>query len=558
MARRTEGRLVLRGTLRFLEPFLVAADQPDAGEDSSPARNGNDALIIPGTSLTGVLRTWCGQYLPGGSNTEEKFFGTVGSDGFDHGSYIRVEDIVVDNASIETVDGVGINRVTGAAHEHVKFDRTVVRAGATAELRVVCEIPSGAAMESERVMKEVARALDSGLLRIGSGTTKGFGQCTTATDHSTSSLRLVSQPLDRAGVISRLSAPAGTDQGAEVTLPEPGVDPANTSLTVTFASTSPTFVKSSTNGSVVDVLPRVDIVSGVPCLVIPGTSLRGVLRSECERIVRTVLRRNRKSPADDTNLHGWIEHDTPHTRQVRERLVDIMFGISPESVSNEIFLSLDATLGRACVTVPSMYAPLGQETSAENWAKILRAATAKKAEKDSEDERSERERKLTKLIEKSGSPLLFTHHVPLDRWTSGTVASLLFTVLEPHVEEWRPVTLVLDENRLDCIDARNPQTELTRTMSLTLPAVALLLLALESLHNGSIGLGWGTHRGHGSVRVASIDICVNGMKVKGLSVHPTATILETLGKHPDGQELLEQLRVAWTTWLANESEGLSE
>ena len=84
-----------------------------------------------------------------------------------------------------------------------------------------------------------------------------------------------------------------------------------------------------------------------------------------------------------------------------------------------------------------------------------------------------------------------------------------------------------------------------------LSGLAILLLTLQALDDGSIGLGWGTTRGHGSVRVSHI-------KISGVPNHKELRIERTrhgLGSlirdiELEAPSLVEELRQAWKSEVA--------
>jgi CRISPR/Cas system CSM-associated protein Csm3 (group 7 of RAMP superfamily) len=515
MARLNNGRFILSGTLRFDEPFLIGGVDVEAGLDTSPMFDGNGCALVPGTSLAGVLRSWISTQVVGVSADDiEQVFG--GNDSTSGASRIHIDDVAlrdVENSGLvlSTVDGVGIDRYTGAAAHGVKYDQTVVAGSPIGDLRIVCEIAEGdnPLFSSEHsVMQALSIALREPRLRLGRGTTKGFGLFVV------DNLKLILQRANAEGVQHRL---AGT--GEEVVLEEKTSDllRGRTTIHLEFESIGAVFTKASIAGTTVDVIPRVEPRNGEASLVLPATSIRGVLRSEGERIMRTLL---------DTS----VKPDTPHYEQTQVPLVSEMYGASPQmDTETSVSVIESESLGKACFSLTSAFAPLG---SVDDWNAVLKAATKKKT--SSEDDRLKAERSLVDACNKM--PLLFTHHVALDRWTGAAADKMLYTVLEPTIGSWRELTIELDDNRLG---------------EMREPALVLLLHSLQSLHAGDIGLGWGTTRGHGTVKITRIRI--NGLGVDVDLPELGAWIWNDI--EAAEPEFIREIRQSWTNWLSVKQGG---
>jgi len=132
-----------------------------------------------------------------------------------------------------------------------------------------------------------------------------------------------------------------------------------------------------------------------------------------------------------------------------------------------------------------------------------------------------------------------TDHVAIDRWTSGVTDSKLFSVLEPHGVMWDPLKIDIDVSRLKVVGI-DP-----------LVAVAAVLFAFQQLHSGAVGLGWGTHRGHGSVAVTAISI--HGLPETetfslGL-VNPKVDLISQI--ESSNGLVVDSLRIAWSREVAS-------
>ena len=511
MSRHSNGRFVLTGLLKFHEPFLIGGVDTDAGVDVSPMFNGAGDVLVPGTSLAGVLRSWitanCADISP---LDIENIFGGIGD--YSGASRIRIDDVALRSASpggilLSNIDGVGIDRYTGAAAHGVKFDQTVVAGEPIGCLRIVCEVSEledPLSSTAHKIMQSIASVLSHKVLRLGRGTTKGFGL------FSVQNVSIQLQRATQAGLFQRL---AGT--GEVITLDPRDVQKSSkiTSITIKFDSVGGVFTKASTAGTIVDVIPRVEPRGGSAELILPATSIRGVLRSEAERIVRTLLSTEMSPVAS-------------HIDQVRVPLVDAMYGASPttnDGTDQSAVSTEETMIGKACVNISAAFAPI---CDCDQWKNVLEIATRKKS--NTENDRANAEQELVKAT--AGLPLEFTHHVALDRWTGAAADKMLYTVLEPTSGQWSGLKLELDEKRLG---------------ERYLPALALLLHTLQSLHSGDIGLGWGTYRGHGTIQITSISI--KGSAVNCEISQPGEWLWSDL--EANDSHAASEIKKAWKTWL---------
>ena len=191
-------------------------------------------------------------------------------------------------------------------------------------------------------------------------------------------------------------------------------------------------------------------------LLIPGTSIRGALRSRCSRIARTVLYAdNPPSPVESFTQADSDGNQVPidiHEQLAKEpRLVRYMFGTTEYRGAVRV---------RDCTT---------QDT---------------------------------------GPSVTVTHNA-IDRWTGGVVERLLFKeVTYPHAT-WNDIVIEVDTARL----LQNVKTEsgiggpsLDECLPFARASWCLLCIALAELSAGTLPLGGRTTRGHGQVEVTSLSL----------------------------------------------------
>ena len=191
-------------------------------------------------------------------------------------------------------------------------------------------------------------------------------------------------------------------------------------------------------------------------LLLPGTSIRGALRSRCSRIARTVLY------ADNPPSQG--ESFT-----------------QADSDGNQVPIDIHEQLAKEPRLVRYMFG-----TTEYRGAVRVRDCTTKD----------------------TGPSITVTHNA-IDRWTGGVVEGLLFEeVTYPHAT-WNDIVIEVDTARL----LQNVKTEsgigglsLDECFPFARASWCLLCIALAELSAGTLPLGGRTTRGHGQVEVTGISV----------------------------------------------------
>ena len=191
-------------------------------------------------------------------------------------------------------------------------------------------------------------------------------------------------------------------------------------------------------------------------LLLPGTSIRGALRSRCSRIARTVLY------ADNPPSQG--ESFT-----------------QADSDSNQVPIDIHEQLAKEPRLVRYMFG-----TTEYRGAVRVRDCTTKN----------------------TGPSIKVTHNA-IDRWTGGVVEGLLFNeVIYPHAT-WNDIVIEVDTARL----LQNVKTDsgigslsLDDCVPFARASWCLLCIALAELSAGTLPLGGKTTRGLGQVEVTSLSV----------------------------------------------------
>ncbi len=191
-------------------------------------------------------------------------------------------------------------------------------------------------------------------------------------------------------------------------------------------------------------------------LLLPGTSIRGALRSRCSRIARTVLY------ADNPPSQG--ESFT-----------------QADSDGNQVPIDVHEQLAKEPRLVRYMFG-----TTEYRGAVRVRDCTTKN----------------------TGPSVTVTHNA-IDRWTGGAVEGLLFEeVIYPHAT-WNDIVIEVDTARL----LQNVKTDsgigglsLAECLPFARASWCLLCIALAELSAGTLPLGGRTTRGHGQIEVTSLRV----------------------------------------------------
>jgi CRISPR/Cas system CSM-associated protein Csm3 (group 7 of RAMP superfamily) len=515
VARDTTTRLTLTGVLKCRTPLHVGGFGDDPDTDLPLARDGLGRCYIPGTSLAGALRQWCARAF--GTDAVRAAWGFQDGDA-GHASFVTVDDLYVEDAQLipEVRDGVGIDRRSGVAAEHIKYDRSVLPRGTVLKgFALTADVRTQDADLALAMIAGLRKALEAARIRLGAAKTRGLGKIALL---SGAQLGRV-ETNRREGIFQLLGGIS--DEVTETDISEarrapPAKSNPRLDIRIDWQPDGPLMVKAGFDGIAVDVLPLVcGTAPGAVSPVLPGSSIKGALRTRAEQIVCTLLdiepsadRSPRWRFLDDTlvplvnevfGTRGGTEN--PTTREKRRGRY--RHGNDDES-----------RLGLAALGVDDCYAEAA--LSADAWRHIATAP----------DEKSLRAARATGPV-KSWQQAF---HVAIDRWTGGAAESFLYTVLEPHALSWEQIEMTVDLERTPAA------------------GVTLLLLVLRDLAAGRLPLGFAVNRGMGAVTVKSVRITPHAADRARKNEHAKlGTDPFTLDALPT--ELREHLDGAWKRWL---------
>jgi CRISPR/Cas system CSM-associated protein Csm3 (group 7 of RAMP superfamily) len=500
MARPITQRLKITGKLMAETPLHVGGLGTDPTVDLSLAVNGQSQEYIPGTSLAGAFRNWMEDcnLLP---SIIESIWGFQRED-VGHASFVILEDAVVTlpaEAIVELRDHVGIDRISGAASDKTKFDRAILPKGTTFPLEMTIDLGQDNPQALEAV-EQLIHAIETDGLRLGGAKTRGLG-LVKLTD-------IVWKDYD-----------LGTFTGMIAALRGHGTDHIPTALSTShllrlsihWNPIGALMVKSGQDGVAVDILPLVSRVGNETTFVLPGSAIKGALRSQAERILRTVLKQEQPPIG---KLQVQLENSAL-------ALTQWLFGKSGTGNVSE-----SVEFGRGALSVDDCYCTKRMKPSA--WQAV----------EHSVDDRTQQNAGTLRgtLDAATLTDTQQAYHVAIDRWTGGAAEHMLYSALEPFNLTWEPIELTLNLNRID--EANRPA------------AKALLILVLRDIAQGRIPLGYGVNRGYGSLEVESVSLKGAALKEFGGD-----EIIFASDGSIAGIEITE-LGQAWTNWLETKRELL--
>jgi len=287
MAREIHTRWKINGTLTAETPIHVGGVGGDADTDLALAVNGCGNYYIPGTSLAGALRGWMGRsldetHLNNLWGFQEKEEG--------HASFIIIDDAEIESKyiAIEIREGVGIDRATGTAADQAKYSRAILPKGVSFPLNITLDCKENQQPDD---LWQLLLALENGDIRIGAAKTRGLGKVklTVYSIHE--------QTFDANNIFNVLLNGGQSKQWEELK-PQKYDSPNKLTLDIKWTPKDPVMVKSEGEGIAVDILPLVSKANQKTFFVIPGSSIKGVLRTQAERIIRTVC--NKSTPQESS------------------------------------------------------------------------------------------------------------------------------------------------------------------------------------------------------------------------------------------------------------------
>lgn len=460
MARKVSGKIIVEARMEAQTPISVGGLGAGDAVDLELAKNGRDKYFIPGTGLMGALRARFSA-CPELESLADTMFGFQNEkNNTGHASYLIVDDAeltVPAGLDREIRDGIGMNPRTGTTEDGMKYTRAVLPRGTSFTLLLELDLPKSSedhstdepAIDADNFVKAIKWLLDGILqdgLYLGAAKTRGLGYVRAEEIHAVwyKFPNDMNVWLDNTKPLEDYKKVISSD---EVTYPW-SHQREILKTTIQWQPLSPVMVKSGAEGEIADMLPLVSgYTSGEVTPVIPGSSIKGILRSRAAKILRSVTKA-----------------DLPEADK------------EPDHILYELFGSTNSA-GR--LTVHDVYQS-GNKIDFAAW--------------NNEDENI------------MDSTTDHHDHVAIDRFTGGASDSALFNMRTPKREnKWDDITIHINFSRPRTETDTNKEPEELSSSSKQ-QMIALLLLVLRDMEAGWVPLGFGSTRGLGEYKIQDITL----------------------------------------------------
>lgn len=492
-------RIVVSGHLVCQSPVHVggwegnhAFVDPTTGEPNQNllpvATDAAGRYLIPGTSLTGVLRA-----LHELSDIQEHMWGSNHEGGT--ASRISVHDAIAVEFPDEKIQPgsrthVSISRYSGAASDGMLFDRQFLKEGTRLTFRLAVEADeaetrlhadSTSCDECGCSACRIARELINGV-EVGGGTGSGLGSVQLEGEGPQTYPMVEVIQWDRDGMLAVLQGTRRTQEFAAVSSGHE-----RTSVEVTWRALGPVMSKSPA-ADLQDVAVPEHVIKGDNVhLLLPGSSIRGVFRSQAERIMATAFGGPTagRGSVDAEGQLAFLDASTcaPFSTGMRIGPVGLLFGAAA-GVSNDPH-GRSATGLRGVLRFRDVQSK--RTVPLKKWEGLL--AEARKAGD-----------KRKKGPQDQDLGMRFTSRVAIERWTGGVAEGRLYATLEPYWLEpgdWDPIVFSLDSHRLRLSSQKHGE-------DVVKAALGLLWLVVDDLRRQRFSIGFGQSRGYGDVDVTGI------------------------------------------------------
>ena len=314
MSRNIIGKIRIKGDLVALTPISVGGIGDGEHVDLELAEDGTGRCYVPGTSLAGPMRAWLMSRLPPDPEAKSDdgpedhsliraLFGYVEEKGQKgQASALFVYDSPIKDKDVrrERRHGIAINAKTGTVEEGLFYTRALLPKNTRLPLEMELDVledygkrfkieihghPAGA-------LARIVKALQDEDIRFGACKTRGMGR-----------MKLEGLELDYYDFTNKdedaltrwlNDQPSNThDLGlaALAHFPEPNLNEGRLfTIAINWLAASPIMVKAGRDGMETDMMPLMSgSTDGKLSPVIPGSSLKGALRSQARKILNTLF-----------------------------------------------------------------------------------------------------------------------------------------------------------------------------------------------------------------------------------------------------------------------------
>jgi CRISPR/Cas system CSM-associated protein Csm3 (group 7 of RAMP superfamily) len=301
-----KGKLVLKGKIKLLSPLIIGGGEDEESDiDVIKDKQGNP--FIPATSLIGILR----HFVTGNEiNSDElKRFWGYSKEKNTIGSSVSCSDldlVLNTESNIVIRDGVKIDNKTGRAEDKGKYDYEVIEPGAEFNLKLIADYSDdNQKVFARKMFGSIIHYLSNSEISLGAKTNNGLGKVTLSESYV-----FDYDFNEKKNVIAWLS----NKETDKIKITE-RFDIIKKQFTINayFDLKTSVIIKSyPTDPKLPD---SVNIKSG-GINVIPGTSIKGAIRSRAEKILNT----KSKPEILSKNLFGFVDENDTDSTAIKSKL----------------------------------------------------------------------------------------------------------------------------------------------------------------------------------------------------------------------------------------------
>ena len=361
-AKRSIGRIEVCAELVADTPLRIGSARSTSDIDLTVLRDGRGRVLVPGDSLAGAMRAWASTaFRNEGTERENRLvnqlFGQAvggGSERLANAGLVTVSDAAVD-ATVEARTGVGIDRATGAAAPEVFYSFEVIPRGIRLPLHIEVELPWEETNRSKvrAALGSLLQALGNGEISVGGMRARGLGEV-----HLDIEKLNIREFLYTDAVTTRKALAGGSKLELSM-LSVADVEPRRRLIAVVeWSPGGAVLSKDAHDGLGVDTLPLMsEIGNGKLAAVLPGSSLKGVLRARAEWFCRTLAGTDVQPALTGSEFLAQISGITP---------VDLLFGIANRDQQDK-----EAVGRRGALNILDCYAKMNIDQA--TWREIVEA-----------------------------------------------------------------------------------------------------------------------------------------------------------------------------------------
>ena len=282
-----KGKIVLQGSIELLSPSCIGSGKKDYTE-IDVLLDGDGRPFIPATSLVGVLNHYI--KLDGHDDDLKRFWGfisrkgeEISEDEKEQQSSLCCSDLYCfgGDPKIAVRDGIKIDNKNGIVISGKKYDYQVVERGTRfnlhLEVNLEARFTDATRQFFRRMVATIRSVLEQGLVQIGAKTNSGLGKM------QLSNARVCEFDFKEKGVVFRWLR---RDFSVPTPFPEQPFEIKTDNFSIHAVFTLKGSFISRSYSADPNSPDAVSIKSG-DAFVIPGTSLKGAIRSRAERILKT-------------------------------------------------------------------------------------------------------------------------------------------------------------------------------------------------------------------------------------------------------------------------------